>query len=94
MDELQVPLSYFRDLSVITTKIGMDSIYSNEKSADKDLEMEYDLYSEELSNIIKRIFECILFFRSHVGFLFLLFFLISSLPTRIVRIISKSILHY
>ena len=72
MDELQVPLSYFRDLSVITNKIGMDSIYSNEKSAEKDLEMEYDLYGEELSDIIKRIFECILFFRSHVRFPYLI----------------------
>ena len=28
--------------------------------------MEYDLYSDELEEIITRIFECIQFFRSHV----------------------------
>ena len=65
LGELQVPLSYFRDLSVITNKIGMSSIYSNE-SSEKNLEMEYDLYSEELSSIVTRVFECIQFFRSHV----------------------------
>ena len=65
LGELQVPLSYFRDLSVITNKIGMNSIYSSE-SSEKSLEMEYDLYSEELSGIVSRVFECIQFFRSHV----------------------------
>ena len=43
----------------------MSSIYSNE-SSEKNLEMEYDLYSEELSSIVTRVFECIQFFRSHV----------------------------
>lgn len=50
---------------MITNKIGMNSIYSSE-SSEKSLEMEYDLYSEELSGIVSRVFECILFFRSHV----------------------------
>ena len=44
----------------------MDSLYANESNVEKNLEMEYDLYSEELSSIINRIFECLQFFRSHV----------------------------
>lgn len=66
LGELQGPLSYFRDLSVITNKIGMESIYANEGSSAKNLEMEYDLYANELTDIINRVFECIRFFRSHV----------------------------
>ena len=46
----------------------MNSIYTNE-SSEKNLEMEYDLYSEELSGIVSRVFECIQFFRSHVQIL-------------------------
>ncbi|KAK8807930.1 hypothetical protein WA588_006418, partial [Blastocystis sp. NMH] len=64
LKEIQEPLSYFRDLSVITNKIGMESMYSNSTSSES-LEMEYDLYSDELEEIITRIFECIQFFRSH-----------------------------
>ena len=69
LGELQGPLSYFRDLSVITNKIGMDSIYANEGSSEKNLEMEYDLYANELTDIINRIFECSRFFRSHASLL-------------------------
>lgn len=40
-------------------------MYSNSTSSES-LEMEYDLYSDELDEIITRIFECMQFFRSHV----------------------------
>ena len=66
LDELQEPLSYCRDLAVITNKIGMNAMYSSDSSNEKNLEMEYDLYCNELTDIINRIFECIRFFRSHV----------------------------
>ncbi|KAK8832335.1 hypothetical protein WA577_003208 [Blastocystis sp. JDR] len=68
LDELQEPLSYFRDLAVITNKIGMNAMYSSDSYNEKNLEMEYDLYCNELTDIINRIFECIRFFRSHPSY--------------------------
>lgn len=53
-------------MSVITDKIGMSSIYAKETSTEKSKEMEYDLYCDELSSIITRIFDCLQFFNSHV----------------------------
>ena len=44
----------------------MNAMFSSEKPNEKNLEMEYDLYCNELTDIINRIFECIRFFRSHV----------------------------
>ena len=68
LNELREPLAYFRDLSVITDKIGLNSLYAKDSSTEKSKEMEYDLYCEELSSIINRIFECLQFFHSHPSY--------------------------